>query len=99
VHRIIHLVCRDRQKLYHRMRKRALRENRYDDANDRTIEQRLEVFEAETRPVLEFYPAHLQVEIDATQTPIRVLQDVLSVLPDPEDLAMPLPPLAGLESR
>jgi adenylate kinase len=95
VSRIIHLSCRDRQKLYHRMRKRALRENRYDDANDRTIEQRLEVFEAETRPVLEFYPAHLRVEVDATQTPIRVLQDLVAVLPDPEELMAPQPVFAG----
>jgi adenylate kinase len=86
VQRIIHLVCPDKQKLYHRMKKRALRENRPDDASDRTIEQRLEVYEQETRPVLAFYPRDIQVEVDATQTPIRVLQDVLAVLPDPQAL-------------
>jgi adenylate kinase len=86
VRRIIYLVCQDQQKLYHRMKKRALRDNRYDDASDRTIQQRLEVYAQETRPVLEHYPRHLQVEVDATQTPIRVLQAVLAVLPDPADL-------------
>ncbi len=86
VRRIVYLVCRDRQKLYHRMKKRALRENRFDDASDRIIEQRLEVYETETRPVLELYSRDLQVEVDATQTPIRVLQDVLAVLPDPEEM-------------
>jgi adenylate kinase len=88
--RIVHLICPDQQKLYHRMKKRALRDNRYDDASDRTIQQRLEVYAEETRPVLEHYPRHLQVEVDATQTPIRVLQDVLAVLPDPiEVIAQP----------
>jgi adenylate kinase len=98
VQRIIHLVCLDQKKLYHRMKKRALRENRYDDASDRTIQQRMEVYEQETRPVLEFYPHELQVEIDATQTPIRVLQDVLAVLPDPAELAAPPAAMAHLNA-
>lgn len=96
VRRIVHLVCHDQQKLYHRMKKRALRDNRFDDANERTIQQRLEVYAAETRPVLEHYPRHLQVEVDATQTPIRVLQNVLAVLPDPADLAAQPAGVAGL---
>src|SRR5262249_14401723 len=62
VKRIIYLVCPDKQKLYHRMKKRALRENRFDDASDRTIEQRLEVYEQETRPVLAYYASHDQAE-------------------------------------
>jgi adenylate kinase len=97
VRRIVYLVCRDREKLFHRMKKRALRENRYDDASDRTIEQRLEVYEQETRPVLEFYPPDLHAEVDATQTPIRVLQDVLAVLPDPTELDAPAVSLAGVD--
>jgi adenylate kinase len=84
--RIVHLVCRDQKQLYDRMKRRALRENRYDDASDRTIEQRLEVYHQETRPVLEFYPHGILAEVDATHTPIRVLQEILSLLPDPTEL-------------
>jgi adenylate kinase len=94
--RIVHLICPDQQKLYHRMKKRALRDNRYDDASDRTIQQRLEVYAEETRPVLEHYPRHLQVEVDATQTPIRVLQDVLAVLPDPIEVTAQPATLSGV---
>lgn len=83
--RIVHLVCRDKKQLYDRMKRRALRENRYDDASDRTIEQRLEVYQEETRPVLEYYPSEILAEVDATQTPIRVLQAVLALLPDPTE--------------
>jgi adenylate kinase len=83
VRRILHLVCRDQKQLYDRMKRRALRENRYDDASDRTIEQRQEVYHQETRPVLEYYPREILAEVDATQTPIRVLQDILALLPDP----------------
>ena len=87
VRRIVHLVCRDQMQLYDRMKRRALRENRYDDASDRTIQQRLEVYQQETRPVLEHYPSEILREVDATQTPIRVLQDLLAVLPDPTQLS------------
>ena len=43
-------------------------------------ENRLEVYEAETRPVLEHYGDDLVHTIDSTQTPVRVLRDVLAVL-------------------
>jgi adenylate kinase len=90
VHRILHLVCRDQKQLYDRLKRRALHENRYDDASDRTIEQRQEVYHQETRPVLEYYPREILGEVDATQTPIRVLQDILALLPDPAALS-PVP--------
>ena len=63
-----------------RLQGRALRENRLDDANLDTIRNRLEVYEAETRPVLEHYGDDLVHTIDSTQTPVRVLRDVLAVL-------------------
>ena len=63
-----------------RDRARALRENRLDDANLDTIRNRLEVYEAETRPVLDHYGDGLVHTIDSTQTPVRVLRDVLEVL-------------------
>jgi adenylate kinase len=95
VRRIVYLVCRDQKKLYDRMKRRALRDNRYDDASDRTIEHRIEVYERETRPLLEHYPYDLLAEVDATRTPLRVLQDVLKTLPDPTDLSEELPSLAA----
>jgi adenylate kinase len=88
VRRIVHLICRNQKQLYDRMKRRALRENRYDDASDRTIEQRLEVYHEETRPVLDYYPRDILTEVDATQTPIRVLRDILTQLPDPTELAV-----------
>jgi adenylate kinase len=94
VRRIVHLICCDQEQLYHRMKRRALHENRYDDASDRTIQQRIEVYHQETRPVLDYYPRGILAEVEGTQTPIRVLQDLLAVLPDPtalsgEELALP----------
>jgi adenylate kinase len=99
VRRIVYLVCRDQRKLYDRMKRRALRENRYDDASDRTIEHRIEVYERETRPLLEHYPYDLLAEVDATRTPLRVLQDVLKTLPDPAELSEELYSLAVPDTR
>jgi adenylate kinase len=63
-----------------RLRRRALRENRFDDANDAVIQRRLEAFEKETRPVLECYPADKIIRIDATMSQIGVLSEILRVL-------------------
>lgn len=78
VHQVFHLTCPNREELARRMRKRALKENRYDDASDAVIQRRIETYEAETRPILEFYPAELITQIDATQQPIEVVRDIIT---------------------
>jgi adenylate kinase len=78
--RVIHLVCQDQDAMVHRMRRRALKENRLDDADEKVIRRRFEVYERETRPVLSFYPDEMVSEIDAVGAPAEVLQHVLSVL-------------------
>lgn len=80
VHQVIHMSCPNRGELARRMRKRALKENRYDDANDSVIEHRIQTYEEETKPILEFYGEELTTEIDATGTPVKVLYDVIERL-------------------
>jgi adenylate kinase len=70
------------KKLVARLQRRALRENRLDDANINVIRQRLQTYERETRPVLEFYGPKTVRTIDSTETPINVLRDILGVLAD-----------------
>ena len=77
---VLNLFCKDLDIMVERLQARALRENRLDDANLDTIRNRLEVYEAETRPVLEHYGDDLVHTIDSTQTPVRVLRAVLAVL-------------------
>src|SRR4051794_36728922 len=80
VDKIIHLHCSDLGKMVERLRRRALKENRFDDANDSVIRRRLETYERDTRPVLDHY-AHDKVElVEATQSQIRVLSTILDVL-------------------
>jgi adenylate kinase len=62
------------------MRKRALKENRYDDAKGSVIENRIRLYEEETKPILEFYGEDLVTDINASETPVKVLYDVIGRL-------------------
>jgi adenylate kinase len=77
---VLYLSCPVMNKLVARLQRRALRENRLDDANIEVIQKRLETYETETRPVLDFYGSKVVKTIDSTQTPIRVLLDILRAL-------------------
>lgn len=78
--RVIHLRCADMKKMIERLRRRALKENRLDDADDKVIKHRLEVYEKDTRPVLDYYPSDKIVKVDATMSQIRVLLEIIKVL-------------------
>jgi adenylate kinase len=77
VHQVFHLSCPDRNELARRMRKRALKDNRIDDASDKVIQQRIATYEAETKPILDYYSADKVFDIDATQAPVKVLRDIV----------------------
>lgn len=77
VHYLFHLVCTNRNLIYERLRRRALKDNRFDDASDEIIAERLVTYEKESKPVLDFYPKTIQHTIDATQWPYQVLHDIL----------------------
>ena len=78
--KVIHLVCADKTKMVERLRRRALKENRFDDASDAVIRKRLEVYERETRPLLGFYPPDRIVRVEATMSQIRVLNLMVEIL-------------------
>jgi adenylate kinase len=78
--KVIHLVCSDLSKMIERLRRRALRENRFDDASDEVIRRRLEVYERDTRPVLNYYSPERVVRVEATMSQIRVLSRLVEFL-------------------
>ena len=80
VKKVFHLSCPDRPALVTRLKKRALKENRFDDANEDVIRRRLATYDEESRPVLEFYGPQLIKEIDATQTPVQVISEILATV-------------------
>jgi adenylate kinase len=80
VRAVFNLTCSDMSKMVERLQRRALRENRLDDANLSTIQARLKTYENETKPVLDFYGPKLVHTIDSTQTPVNVLRDILRTI-------------------
>lgn len=77
---IFNLFCPVLDKLVVRLQRRALKENRLDDANVEVIRQRLETYKHETRAVLDCYPEHIIHQIDSTQEPLQVLLEILKTL-------------------
>jgi adenylate kinase len=77
---VFHLTCKDMTKMVDRLQRRALRENRLDDANLDIIRQRLQTYERETEPVLDFYGPKVVHTIDSSQTPLNVLRNILDIL-------------------
>jgi adenylate kinase len=77
---VFFLSCSEKSKMVERLQRRALRENRLDDANLEVIKKRLETYELETKPVLDYYGTKLVHTIDATQAPINVLRKILDTI-------------------
>ena len=77
--KIIHLRA-DYEKLVVRLRRRALKENRVDDASEDVIRKRMRIYESDTRPLLDHYGDGRVVEIEATMAQIRVLRAIIDVL-------------------
>lgn len=80
VRKVVHLVCSDEEKMFERLRRRALKENRMDDADEKVIRRRWKVYEQETKPVLSHYAKDLIVEVDSIGSPARVLRDILDTV-------------------
>jgi adenylate kinase len=78
--KIIHLTCSDEQAMFERLRQRALKENRYDDADEKVIRKRWQVYQQETAPVLECYDQSLVEDVDSIGSPIRILRDILDLI-------------------
>ena len=77
VKQIFHLSCANRQELVRRIRKRALKDNRLDDASEAVIQHRLELYEQETKPILDHFAGRV-TKVDASQPPVKVCYDILA---------------------
>jgi len=78
--KIIHLRMADKSRLVQRLKGRAAKSNRPDDAKEEVIRKRIQVYEDETLPVLACYEPALVAEIDADQPPLAVLRDICAAL-------------------
>jgi len=88
---VVHLACTSgaaEAELISRLRKRALEQNRADDAREDVIRRRFEVYRAETAPVLERFPPEIVSTVDPIGTPAEVLMRVLAVVAPVQRAAM-----------
>jgi adenylate kinase len=82
VKKVFHLSCPNRDALFMRLKKRALKDNRLDDANDEVIKRRLATYEEESKPVLQYYSKDRITCIDASEPPAKVLMHILESVND-----------------
>jgi adenylate kinase len=82
VKQVFHLSCPNRDALFARLKKRALKDNRLDDANEEVIQRRLALYETESKPVLGYYGPERITCIDATEPPAKVLMHILESVND-----------------
>ena len=80
--KVFHLSCPNRDALFARLKKRALKDNRLDDANEEVINRRLGIYETESKPVLGYYGKDRITCIDATEPPAKVLLHILESVND-----------------
>ena len=77
---VLHLVCSDEDSMIDRLKRRAIHENRADDANEAVIRHRFEVYHRESAPVLKHYPKEIISQIDSLTMPVEVTRDILNCL-------------------
>lgn len=75
---LVYLEARDEAQMVARLRRRALHENRLDDANEDVIKRRFQEYDAESRPVLNVYPPERVYKVDAGLSPLEVLEQIIA---------------------
>ena len=78
--KVLHLVCEDLETLIERLRGRAIKENRTDDARESVIRRRWEVYQEETSPLLHHYPESIISNVNGIGSPAEVLYRILEIL-------------------
>lgn len=91
--KIIHLVCEDLETLIARLRGRAIKENRTDDAQESVIRRRWEVYREETSPLLEHYPESIIANVNGIGSPAEVLYRILEILIPLQNHHLDSPPI------
>ena len=80
IQNIFCLDCRDPEILIERVLRRSVQESRIDDSSKRVVQGRLRLYAEETLPLLDEFPSAIVHRIDASQSPTKVLSDVLSLM-------------------
>jgi len=74
---VFYLCSANFENLVARMQRRALKDNRLDDANIDVIRERFKTYERETKPVLNFYGKKIVHRINSDCTPTETFAKIL----------------------
>ena len=74
---VFYLCSENVENLVKRLQRRALKDNRLDDANMEVIRARLKTYENETKPVLNYYGKEMVHRINTDGTPTETFYKVL----------------------
>lgn len=74
---VFYLCSSNVENLVKRLQRRALKDNRLDDANLDVIRERLKIYDEETKPVLNFYGKEIVHRINTDGTPPETFLKVL----------------------
>jgi adenylate kinase len=77
---VFYLCSANAEILVKRLQRRALKDNRLDDANLEVIRERLKVYDQETKPVLNFYGKDLVHRVSTDGTPSETFLEVLRLV-------------------
>jgi adenylate kinase len=77
IKKIIYLYASNLEVFVERLSKRALLENRADDANPVTIRKRYDVYRVQTEPMLEKYPKEIILKFDALPSIEDIHKDIV----------------------
>jgi adenylate kinase len=84
--KIVHLKCENKDDMIQRLAKRAMRENRPDDAKIDVIRRRWDVYERDTFPVLDYFPEEIVVDVPCIGSPSMILAKILEAVAPIQDL-------------
>lgn len=80
VEAVFYMCSANFENLVKRLQRRALKDNRLDDANMDVIRARLKTYEEETKPVLNFYGKEIVHRINTDGTPPETFLKVLRLV-------------------
>lgn len=78
--KILFMVCEDREVMFERIRGRAVKEKRQDDADELVARYRWDKYKNDTEPMIDHFPQEMIRIIDADTIPADVLHQILSVI-------------------
>jgi adenylate kinase len=77
IRQVVHLESKTMESMIDRLKRRAIRENRADDANEDVIRKRFEVYQEQSASVLDCYPKEIIATVEAAGSPAEVLANIL----------------------